>query len=57
MLLVHEIVFVGNKNNRIVDVENKISNESLNVSDLQKGVYFVKVVTEKGIATKKILFN
>ena len=37
--------------------ESRKQNEILDISDLTSGVYFVKITTEKGIVTKKVIKN
>ena len=37
------------------DYENMNSLENINISQIPKGIYFIKVITENGIGIKKIL--
>jgi hypothetical protein len=38
----------------ILDINNNILEKELNLANYQKGVYFVKVMSEEGIVTKKV---
>ncbi len=68
----HEFVLIQNKGSKIesiaiFDIRGKLlmtpplqettDGQSINVSRLKQGVYFIKVTTKNGIATKKILIE
>ena len=43
--------------NEVITVKNRISNKVIDLSKIESGIYFVKVVNGSSIVTKKLVVN
>jgi len=52
-----QIEIIDSNGKRIQTINKEQTNKPINIKNLTKGIYFIKVYTEKGLTTKKIIIQ